>query len=135
MTAPGPEPHDRDRDRTGERGQATVEVVLVLPVVVAMVLVVLQVGLVARDRIVLINAAREGARAFAVTADEGAAVEAARRAGPPAVDRLTVTVTGGQDPGDRATVTVTYLVPTRIPLAGALLPDVALEASATMRVE
>ena len=49
-------------DRRGAtRGQATVELVLVLPVVVLALLLVIQVGLIARDQVLVVNAAREGA--------------------------------------------------------------------------
>ncbi len=55
------------RPPTGEvAGQATVELVLVLPVVVLALLLVIQVGLIARAQVLVVNAAREGARAAAV---------------------------------------------------------------------
>jgi hypothetical protein len=46
-----------------------------------------------------------------------------------------VDVGGRGPPGTDVRVTVTYRAPTRVPLAGALLPDVGLRAEATMRVE
>ena len=60
---------------------------------------------------------------------------AAEQAGPLAVDRLDVEVTGRDGVGSRVRVVVRYTVPTRLPLVGRALDDVVLTASATMRVE
>ena len=51
-----------DRACPRERGQATVEFALVLPLIVFALLAILQVGLVARDQIAVVHAAREAAR-------------------------------------------------------------------------
>jgi len=48
------------------KGQASVELALVLPLVVVLLLVVVQVGLVVRDQILVVHAAREAAREAAV---------------------------------------------------------------------
>ena len=61
----------------GDAGQAAVELALVLPVVVVLLLGMLQVALVGRDQLALELAAREGARAAAVSADPAAAARAA----------------------------------------------------------
>jgi len=118
-----------------DRGQAAVELALVLPVVLLLVLAALQVGLVARDVVLVQHAAREAARAAAVDGDvsriRAAAVEGS---GLPA-DRLEVTVSARGEPGTTVTVTVRYRSPTDVPLAGALVADRVLDASATMRVE
>jgi Flp pilus assembly protein TadG len=45
-----------------ETGSAAVELALVLPLVLMMVLALLQVGLLAKDSLVVVQAAREGAR-------------------------------------------------------------------------
>lgn len=126
---------------TGERdeGQAAVELALVLPLVVLLLLAVVQVTLVARDQVLVVQAARAGAREAAVKApDDTAAAAAVERA---ALDR------SGLDPGrtatavtraartDTVTVRVRYASPTDVPLIGPLLPDVPLEADLSMRSE
>jgi len=112
-----------------------VELALALPLVVVVLLVVVQVGLVVRDQILLVHAAREAAREAAVDA----AVDAPRRAAVAgsglAEDRLSVSSAGRGAAGSRVRVEVRYRAPTAVPLVGAALGDVTLEAAATMRVE
>jgi Flp pilus assembly protein TadG len=128
--------HRRPATRSGdERGQATVELALVLPLVVVLLLALVQAAVVARDQILVTHAAREAARAVAVDDDVDAARRAAEQAGPLAAERLDVTVTGRDGVGSRVRVVVRYTLPTRVPLVGRVLDEVALEASATMRVE
>lgn len=121
--------------RSGECGQATVEFALVLPVAVLFSLVAVQLALVAKDVVLVHHAAREGARAAAVEPS----TESARRAavGSSSLDgtRLSVSLRGGSTRGDHTTATVTYRSPTNVPIVGALIPDVTMSASATMRVE
>ena len=118
-----------------EGGQATVELALLLPVVVTLLLVVLQVGLLARDVILVTHAAREAARAAAVDSAPGAARAAAAAAGGLEADRLTVQVRGRGGTGSRVRVTVVYRAPTEVPIVGAFVGDRTLRAEATMRVE
>jgi hypothetical protein len=118
-----------------ERGQAAVELALCLPLLAALALLVVQVGLLARDQIVVTHAAREAAREAAVSPGRAAprrAVLASTRLAP---DRLEVDVHRRGRPGDRVRVTVRYRARTDVPLVGALVPDVGLSASAAMRVE
>jgi hypothetical protein len=105
-------PHP-DRACPHARGQATVELALVLPLVVFGLMAVLQVGLIVRDQVAVIHAAREAARAASVDRDPGRAV------------RL----------GEPITVAVEYHARTDLPLVGPLFPDPDLRAKATMRVE
>lgn len=121
--------------RRGERGQASVELALLLPLVLLLVLAVIQIGLVARDVVLVTHAAREAARAAAVDADPGAAEAAARAAGGLAEDRLDVAATGRGGPGSRVEVAVSYRIPTDVPLAGALVGDLRVTRTVTMRVE
>lgn len=121
--------------RREERGQATVELALLLPVVLAMALGVVQVGLVVHAQIRTTHAAREAARVVAVTHDIGAAVDAAAQAGGLDPARLEVRVEGAVTTGGTVTITVRYRAPTEVPLVGAAVDDVVLEAEATMRVE
>lgn len=118
-----------------QRGQATVELVLVLPVVVILALVVAQAAAIGRDQLLVAHAAREAARAAAVDTDAGAAASAARGAAALDPGRLSVAVKGRGGTGSRVTAAVTYRAPTNVPLVGALLGDVVLSSSATMRVE
>jgi hypothetical protein len=104
-------------------------------VVVVLLLVVLQVGLLARDVILVAHAAREGARAAAVDSAPGAAREAAEQAGGLEADRLSVRASGRGDAGSRVRVEVTYEAPTEVPIVGALVGDQTLRSTATMRVE
>jgi Flp pilus assembly protein TadG len=117
-----------------DEGQASVELALVLPLVVLLLLLTVQVGVVGYRQILVVNAAREGARAAAVEPDDlsGAARRGAVRAGPLAPDRLTVLATES-DGG--VTVVVRYREPTDVALVGVLLPEVVLSADVTMRVE
>jgi Flp pilus assembly protein TadG len=116
-------------------GQAAVELALVLPLVMVLVLAVVQVGLVVRDQVLVVHAAREAARRAAVDPAPTAALEAARQAADLAPDRLTVVTSGRAGPGSRVVVQVRYRSPTDVPLAGSLVGDVTLNARATMRVE
>lgn len=121
--------------RPGERGQATVELALVLPLAVLFALTVVQLGMVATDLVLVHHAAREGARAAAVEPTEASARAAVASSSTLAANRLSVSLAGGSVRGDFARVTVTYRAPTSVPLVGALLPDISLRASVTMRVE
>jgi Flp pilus assembly protein TadG len=120
----------------GDRGQATVEFALVLPVIVLVVMLVLQVGLVVREQVLVSHAAREGARAAAVSdADRVAAARTAvERAAALDAQRLTETVLL-LDGGRTVRVTVGYRSVTDLPLIGLLVPDVDLDATVVMQVE
>ena len=121
----------RRRGGGTDQGQATAEFAFILPLVFLAALAVIQVGLVVRDQMGVVHAAREGARAASVDTDPARAVRAARRTLPGAE----VDVGGRPAIGEEITVTVRYQSRTRLPLVGALFPDPELHASATMRVE
>ena len=121
--------------RRDERGQATVEAALVLPLVTLFLLSVVQIGFVVRAQVLVTHVAREAVRAAAVDADPEAAQRAATSSSSLDGDRMKVLVQGREGPGSRVRVTVTYSVPTDIPLVGDLLGDVTLQGTATMRVE
>jgi len=120
---------------TGDEGQAAVELALVLPLVAILLLTLVQVGLIVRDQILVIHAAREAAREAAVDAGTDVPGKAAAASSTLDASRLTVETTGRGEPGSRVMVQVTYRSPTDVPLVGAAVPDITLEASATMRVE
>jgi hypothetical protein len=108
-----------------------VEFAFVLPLLVLGMLAIVQTGLVVRDQLGVVHAAREGARAASVDPDPGDAVRAAHRTLPGADVRV------GERPevGGEITVDVSYTSVTDLPLVGVLFPDPSLHASATMRVE
>ena len=115
-------------------GQASVETALVLPFVAALLLTLVQVGLVARDQILVIHAAREGARAAAVDPHPRTAHRAAAEGAPLRSDRIRVETTTSGD-GSRVRVGVSYRSPTDVPLVGGLVGDIPLTAAVTMRIE
>lgn len=119
-------------DRRSCRGQATVELALLLPVVALLALAVGQVAVVARDRVVVTHSAREGARVAAVGGSDAeirAEVLAAARFPSGRVEVFVV-----RDP-DIVEVTVRYRGATDLPIVGALVDDVTMEAVARMRRE
>ncbi|MEO7572249.1 MAG: TadE/TadG family type IV pilus assembly protein [Acidimicrobiales bacterium] len=111
------------------------ELALLLPVVLLLLLAVLQVGLLARDVVLVTHASREAVRAAATDADPAAARQAAAASSGLDVDRLTVTVGNRGLPGDRVRVEVVYRARTRVPLIGRLVGDRTIRSEATMRVE
>jgi len=124
------------RTRRGDHGQSTVEFALVLPLVVLVVLFIVQAGFVVRDQLLVSHAAREAARAAAVSdADRtDAALLAARQAGDLVTDRVSATVTLVD--GDASVrVAISYRSVTDIAIIGSLVPDIDLESVVEMRVE
>lgn len=114
-----------------DRGQAAVEFAIALPLVVVLVFGMLHVALVVRDQIAVELAAREGARAAAVSAAPPTAASAAAHASTtlrPIGVATRVTAT-------RVTVTITHRSRARLPLVGALIGGVDLDATVTMRRE
>jgi Flp pilus assembly protein TadG len=109
----------------GDGGQSTVELALVLPFLVLAVLLVVQFGLVVRDRVELAHVARVATRAAVEDPTPSAVTKAAFGASDLDPSRLHVELSGGRSVGDTITVVVRYTSVTRVPLAGALLPDVS----------
>jgi hypothetical protein len=103
--------------------------------VALVLLAVVQVGLVVRDQVLVVHAAREAAREAAVEADPRAPQRVAVASSELEGDRLRVDVSGRGAPGSHVRVDVQYRDPTKVPLVGAALGDLTLKASATMRVE
>jgi Flp pilus assembly protein TadG len=113
-----------------------VELALLLPVVLVLLLAVLQVGLLARDVVLVTHAAREAARAAATDPDPGVARAAALASSGLDPARLTVTtVVTGDEALRRVRVEVAYRAATAVPLVGSLVADRTIRTSATMRVE
>ena len=118
-----------------DRGQASVELALVLPLVMILLLTVAQLGLLVRDQILVVHAAREAAREAAVEPSADAPRKAAVASSSLDGSRLTVTTNGRGAPGSRVRVDVVYRTSSPLPLVGAAVGNLTLRASATMRVE
>jgi Flp pilus assembly protein TadG len=126
------------RDAGGDRGTAVVEFALVLPLILMVALALVQVGLLARDRLLVESAARAGARAAAVEADQGAVRRAAGGAAPGLrSERMTLSVARSGTRGDPVTVTVGYQDAVVVPFVRWLFPrgSVAMRTSTTARQE
>jgi len=115
----------------GAGGQSTVEFALLLPLVVAVAGAVVQVGVVARDQLMVVHAAREAARVASVDPDVAHVRAAAQRVVPGA----TVRVDARPRVGEPIAVHVVARVATTVPVIGSLVPDLTLDATATMLVE
>jgi Flp pilus assembly protein TadG len=115
-----------------ERGQATVELALTLPVLAAVLLAIVQVGLIARDDVLVLHAAREAARQAALGASDGAVRHAALAAGPLDPSRVTV---GTARAGDVVTVTIVYRIVPMITIMKPFIAKMRLEGHAAMAQE
>ena len=115
----------------GERGQASVELALVLPVLILFLLGLVQTALVARDQVLLQDAARAAAREASVGAAPSRVRDAARRS----LAGVTIDVQRQGGVGDPVVVVARYHDRTDLPFVGGLFPDVDLTARATMRAE
>jgi len=102
---------------------------------VILLLGVVQVGLLVRDQILVVHAAREAAREAAVDPAPDAARRAALASSTLAEARLAVTSAGRGAAGSRVRVEVAYRTSSAMPLVGAAVRNLTLRASATMRVE
>jgi Flp pilus assembly protein TadG len=127
----------RSEQYGGERGSAAVEFALVLPLLLLLLVAGVQVGVLARDDLVLTHSARAGAREAAVESDEeqvrAAAIAAAPGLDPSALE-IAIQRSGGR--GDPVTVSVSYNAHVSDLLSGWLLPEVVrLQADVTMRQE
>ncbi|MBV8952029.1 MAG: pilus assembly protein [Actinobacteria bacterium] len=114
-----------------QRGQATVELALLLPILVMGVLAIVQVGLLVRDELGVVRAAREAVRVASVDRDAGHVVATGQRVVPGA----SVNVKRPSRVGDITEVDVAFRSVTDLPLVGLLFPDPVLHARASMRVE
>jgi Flp pilus assembly protein TadG len=120
-----------------ERGSAAVEFALVLPILVLLALALVQVGLLVRDQLILVEAARAGARQAAVTEDDAeirAAIEAASYS--LRAEEVDSEVSRSGSLGDPVTVSLDYPETARVPFVAWLFPnEITLRAGATMRQE
>jgi Flp pilus assembly protein TadG len=117
-----------------DRGSVTVEFFLVVPLLIVVLAAGIQVISVARTRVELLGAVREGARVAATTPDPAKAVAAVRHALLPEVrDRVRISVSRPSVVGKPARVTARLHHVLPVPF----IDDFAVEvsASATMLVE
>jgi hypothetical protein len=129
-------PPRQDRARGDERGSAVVEFALVLPIVLVVALAMLQTGLIVKDQLLVVQAARAGARQAAVDPDVDAARSAAIEAGALEPSRTEVSIERAGARGLPVTVVVAYAAPIRVPFVDWLFPpSVRLSGRATMRQE
>jgi len=115
-------------------GSVTIEFFLVVPLLIVVLAAGVQVISIARARIELLGAVREGARVAATTPDPAKAVEAVRAAMPPSErDRVRISVSRPAIVGRPARVTANYRHMLAVPWIGDL--GVELSATAAMLVE
>lgn len=118
-----------------ETGQAAVEMALLLPVIALILSILVQVGLTGVDQVRLWHAAREGARAAAVTAQPGDVPAAVERGGLSGVAVHVTPPVSFRRAGDPVTVSLSYSPRWRTPLVGMLIGPDRLTAQASMRIE
>lgn len=111
-----------------DRGSVTIEFFLVIPLLIVVLAAGVQVISVARARVELLGAVREGARVAATTPDPAKAVEAVRAAMSPDVrDRMRISVSRPAVVGRPARVTASM----RHLFAVPWLDDFGVDVSAT----
>ena len=120
-----------------EGGSAAVEFALLLPILLLVLLALVQVGVVARDQLLLTQASRAGAREAAVVGSLDAVHDAVHAAAAGLnAERVVIDVSWGAERGEPVTVSLAYDVVVAAPLAGWLLPEsITLVSSSTMRRE
>ena len=119
---------------SSDRGSVTIELFLVIPAAILILIASLQVVSVARARIELVGAVREGARVAATTPDPSKAVDAVQTALSPAARAVTrVSVSRPSTVGAPARVTAI----SRHALGAPFLEgfDIEISATASMLVE
>lgn len=120
--------------RRSPKGSATVEFALVIPLIVLVLVACLEVAALARTRVLVVAAAREGARVAATHPDPAEASEAVVNAlGDDLGARARISVSRPHVVGEPATVEVTVRDNLISPLLSHL--SVSLEGRAVMRVE
>ena len=111
------------------------EFALVLPLLLVVALGIVQVGLLARDQLLVVQAARAGAREAAVSPD-AADVQSAAAAAAPGISDLSVQISRAGSIGDPVTVVAAASRPLEIPFVDWLFPSqISLRATAVARQE
>ncbi len=112
-----------------QRGQATIELAAVLPLVFTLVLLVVQAGLVVRDQVLVLHAAREAARVAAIEGDAARASAVALAATGLDRQRLVLDLVWHDD---QVTASVRFRSVIVIPLVRQAVPEIVLVAAVTM---
>lgn len=118
--------------KKNQQGSATLEVALSIPLLAFLFLLLVQVAVVMLDQLAVTQAAREAARAAAVSPSSGAAVAAGRSATRLRSERLTIEVDRS---GGFAEVEVSYRSKVVLPIAGTVLFEPTVSAHAAMSLE
>jgi Flp pilus assembly protein TadG len=119
---------------SGDRGSVTIEFFLVIPLLILVLAAGIQVISVARTRIELLGAVREGARVAATTPDPARAVDAVRAALDPGErDRVRISVTRPGAVGRPASVTARITHMFGVPFPAGF--GIEVTATASMLVE
>jgi len=119
------------RDASNDEGQSTVELALSLPLLCLFVCGLVQVAVVVRNEVAVQLAAREAARAAAVSADPQSA---GRLAAERAVALTPLEVTIAEHDG-LVTAQVRFTDHTDVPFIGMFVPDAVVSATVTMVAE
>lgn len=114
-----------------QSGQSTVEFAMVLPIVVIFLMLILQVGLVVRQKVLVTNSSREAARILSVENNSGKATSKAKES----IKDANVQISRPSKQGEYLTVTVSDVVESKMPILGILFPDVTVSSKTSMRVE
>ena len=111
------------RGSTRERGAAMVEMAIVLPLLLLLVFGIIEFGRLYNAQVTLTHAAREGIRDYVIFHDRDQAETVAMDAvssnfDPTPMGFTTVGCDPGDEPGEPATMTITYDFDMRIPFIG-----------------
>jgi len=128
----------KQKAQRDDKGQATVEFALVLPFVVISLLLLMQVLVIVLAHVQVVNAARNGVRAAAVSAQPSQTAESV-------VMRSLAGATDGKTPPDISvqtttdarwvTVTVTQHLVTDLPIIGRFISDLDISSHFSMLLE
>ncbi|MBP2636730.1 MAG: TadE-like protein [Firmicutes bacterium] len=129
---------------TNNRGQAIVETALILPVIVLLLFAIMEFGQIFNQYIVVTAAAREGARAAAVSDDAAAQLAIVNATTSISNSGLSVAIVypeGGREQGKSVTVTVSKPIEVNTPMIKEIIDSVfagrppMLVGRSVMRVE
>ena len=121
----------KQKVKSSEAGQSTVEFALIIPVIAIFLMLILQVGVVVKQKILVTNSSREAARILSVENDFGKATMKAKET----VNDAKVIISRPANQGEYLTVTIKDVVKSKIPILGVIFPDISVTSKTTMRVE
>ena len=94
-------------------------------------MIILQVGVVVRQKILVTNSSREAARILSVENNSSKAIEKVNET----IQNAKVDISRPSKQGEYLTVTVSDVVQSNLPIIGIVLPDITLSSKTSMRVE